>query len=152
MPRFRFTLEPLLEKRRTDERDEQLALARLERDAREIEERLAALRSRIDAERRALSAGLGASRVDLDAVGTGAHAVAALRGRAEQLSRRLAEAYRLVEEQRARLVEAARSRLAIEHLRDERELAWRRAIERREREELDEIAGRRAQAPRGRRS
>ncbi|MFG0285418.1 MAG: hypothetical protein ACF8R7_13455 [Phycisphaerales bacterium JB039] len=148
MARFTFQLQAALEQRQREERDRQIVVARLQREASELEERIRAIQSQIVQEKRDLAAALDAERaggrIDLDAARRqGAAALAQIRI-AQQDALQLAGVLRRLDGARLDLLDAARRRKAVELLRDRRYEQWKRQQARREMAELDELAVMRA--------
>lgn len=154
MARFVFGLQAALDQREREERDRQLVVAQLQREATALEERIRALQGEIVREkeelRRALVAERGGTRVDLGAARRqGAASLAKIR-QAQQGAIELAGVLRRLDSARLDLLEAARRRKAVELLRDRRYDEWKRDQMRREAAEVDEIAVMRAGRPEAR--
>ncbi len=139
MPRFRFELEALLTARRSAEREKQLAIAELERERRAEEDAIRRHQAFIiggkDDMRGCLTGHLDLGSLRLNASETLNHVRSA-----QQRVLALAGVHRRIDVARAELVEAARSRRAIERLRERRFEAWRMDLEKREAAQLDELA------------
>jgi len=141
MPRFEFTLEAVLRQRTNAEEQCQRELARHLRERMILENQLRMMQETISGARQTLSAGL-VGKVDLDSVAQFARFSGQSRIRAESIVRRLAQVEEQVGAARARLVEATRSRKALDLLRKRQWEAFRRVQRRRESAELDDVASR----------
>lgn len=153
MARFVFELESVLEVRRGVERTKQLAVAELERQRLQIEDRIREFQRQIIHERRDLQAHLAAERspaaghtdpvlapgVDLAAVRLQASASLHLVGKAHQEVLRLAGLHRKLDAARLELLKATTDRKAVEVLRQRRYDAWMAEQRRREAVALDEL-------------
>jgi len=145
--KFRFNLEAVLTQRRAIEQEKQRVVGDLERERLAMEARLRdwndSLRVGRDELREALgSAGGGTVSV----ADVRLHAASSLRmvAEAERLAVTLAGLYRRIERARVDLLEAARSRRAVELLKERRREEWKRDQDKREAEAVDEIAVMRA--------
>ena len=145
MATFRFRLEALLEMRRREERDRQLAVAELERERLRLENairsRHAAARSGRDDLRRALEPGRSTT---MASVRLQASAALSLETQTQRLAIELAGVLKRLDEARERLLEAAKDRKAVEHLKAKRFEAWKREQNRREAAEQDDLVTSRA--------
>lgn len=139
--RFRFPLETLLELRRREEDAARMAVARLEGVRAAAEADLRRRRAELEAGRDGIRGAL-LGRVDLDAIRRDAASTIAVDRAARGAAVALAGLLRRIEEERGRLVEAARRRRAVELLKERRFEEWRRAESRRETDLLDEIGSR----------
>ncbi|MCC6676959.1 MAG: flagellar FliJ family protein [Phycisphaerales bacterium] len=145
MAKFIFELESVLEVRRGVERNQQLAVARLERQRIDIEDRIREYQRQLTLERRDMQAHLNAEAgsrgggVDLDAVRLQASASLHLVGKAHQEVIRLAGLHRKIDAARLELLKATTDRKAVEVLRQRRFEAWSAEQRRREAVALDEI-------------
>lgn len=143
MAKFRFQLEPLLRLREREERDRQIDVANLERDRRDIEERLRERQASItDGQRELRSSMVG--RLDINALRAHAARSVELDRCARQIVLELAGVHRRLETAREALREARRAKRAIELLKERRYKAWKAAIEKAETAALDELAVQRA--------
>lgn len=145
MAKFRFNLEAVLEQRRAMEKERQREVAALERARLEIERELRGRQRAIEGAREDLRDALGkgeagaAVMIDFGGVRLQSRAAFHQTQQAQMTAIRLAGAMRKVEAARARLLEAARARKAVEMLREKRYEEWRRDQERREAAAVDEI-------------
>ncbi len=144
--KFIFELESVLEVRRGVERNKQLAVAQLERQRIDIEDRIREYQRQLTLERRDMQAHLnaearsgGGGGVDLDAVRLQASASLHLVGKAHQEVIRLAGLHRKIDAARLELLKATTDRKAVEVLRQRRFEAWSAEQRRREAVALDEI-------------
>lgn len=155
MAKFRFNLEPVLQQRRAQERERQRVVGELEQERMALEARLREWNDTLRDGREELREALGSSAGGTVAVAeVRMHATASLRmvAEAERLAVALAGQYRKIERARVELLEAARSRRAVEMLRERRFEEWKREQEKREREAVDEIAVMRAARDKERRA
>lgn len=140
MAKFRFELEAVLKQRLAVERQKQLALADLERQRLQIEDRIRGYQASITAEkqdlRQALSPGSG---VDPGHVRMQANMSLHFVGRAQQAVFQLAALHRRLEAARRDLLAATTSRKAVEKLKERRYEAWRAAEAVKQAAALDEI-------------
>jgi flagellar FliJ protein len=139
MSRFRFSLEPLLTARRHAERERQRAVAELERERRDLENRLRKQQQFIGEGKR-LARDQLVGRLDLSAMREHAAATIALMRDAQRVVLELAGVHKRLDSARAELVEAARQRRAVELLRERRYERWKREINRAEDAAIDELA------------
>ncbi|MHC4416013.1 MAG: flagellar export protein FliJ [Planctomycetota bacterium] len=139
MPRFVFALEPLLEVRRRAEQDAQRHVARIERERLRLEETLRRHQHGITERKHALRKSLTGT-IDMPALRLRANASLHLVRQARQVVLQLAGVHARLESARARLVEAAQRRRAIELLRDRRYAQWKAAQDKAETAALDELA------------
>ena len=139
MPRFNFTLDPLLRARTQAEQARQIAVA-------ELECRRMALEDRLREHQRGIAAGkaeLGerlVGRLDVHELRLQGNAALALVRHAQRTVVELAGVHRRLEAARAELVEATRERRSIELLRERALERWRAEQERVETAALDELA------------
>jgi flagellar FliJ protein len=139
MPRFHFPFEGLLKARRLAEREQQRAVAAIERERLTLEDALRRQQQELSSGRQSLRDSLIGT---LDAQMLRLHAALSLqqmRG-AQRLVLELAGVHRRLEMARAALVEAARARRAIELLRERRLAQWKAALDKAEDHALDELA------------
>ena len=144
MPRFTFSLEPLLTARRHAERQCAVALAALERRRANLENDLRLVQSELGTGQRRL-AGRLSGVLDTTALRQEANTSRVALRRARELVIELAGVMRRIETARAELAAAAQARRAVEHLREQRYDAFRRRLDRAETAALDELAGRSAE-------
>lgn len=146
MPRFVFTLEPVLELRRRAERAKQVELGVLERERLAIEAEIRAIQEHIEGERRELSERLGATSAVINGalVRLQAHAVLQVHARARRAVLRLAGVTARLERTRSELLEATVARRGMEVVRERRFDEWRQEQNRRDAVALDEISTQRA--------
>lgn len=145
MARFIFDLEPVLEQRRREERDRQVALAAIERERLAIESEIrsyeeASRRERLELRERLAE---GSSRA-FAGVRIQAAASVHLVRLAQRAAIRLAGVHQRLEKARAELLEAATRRKAVERLREKRLEAWKAEQNRREIAEVDDLCVMRA--------
>jgi flagellar export protein FliJ len=139
MPRFRFTLDRLLDRRLKEEEARKLALSKIEGHRRSLED---ALRER----QREISAGRDEWRtqlvgpVDPAALRHHAGASVGLLRKAQRTVLELAGLEKSLARARQDLTEAARARRVLEILRERRLAAFKADEARRERDQLDEFA------------
>lgn len=143
MPKFRFSLDAMLEMRRRAERDQQIIVARVESERKRIEDRI-----------RDCADGVRNAQTDLRSrlqppVGNGVnpreaawqtHAVQHLRSEADSLVIKLAGVMKRLEREHQTLVELAKQRRSLEKLRERRHTEWISDIQHKERIELDDLA------------
>lgn len=148
MAKFNFELESVLGVRRGVERKRQLAVAELERQRIDIEDRIREYQRQLTHERHDLQAHLqmehGSGGVDLGAVRLQANASLHLVGKAHQEVIRLAGLHRKIDAARLELLKATTDRKAVEVLKQRRLDAWSAEQRRRESVALDEISTMRA--------
>ena len=108
-------------------------------EGRELEEGLTRMQANISAAKGELRASL-VGRVDLSAVGSFARYSGQGEIRGRQVVSQLAGLTRRIEAARAALLEASRAYEVLERLRQRHEREWRAVQERREGEEMDELA------------
>lgn len=138
MPRFRFALDRVLERRIDDEEARRRALAAIEARRRGLEEALRGRQAEIAAGRSEWREGL-VGEVDAEALRHNARAALGLVRRAHRTVLELAALEKPLARARAELVEAARARRALELLRERRLAAHLAEENRREQVELDEF-------------
>ncbi|MGD9692777.1 MAG: flagellar export protein FliJ [Phycisphaerales bacterium] len=147
MAKFRFNLEAVLTQRRAKEQEKQRVVGELERDRLTLEGRLRTWNESLRAGREEMREALGSPGGGPVSVGdVRLHAAASLRmvAEAERLAVALAGLYRKIERARGELLDAARSRRAVELLKERRYEEWKREQDKREAEAVDEIAVMRA--------
>lgn len=152
MAKFHFQLEAVLEQRRGVERTRQVAVAELERQRMDAEDRIRAFQRQIVVEkedlRDALSPPAGgphaAGGVDLRHVRLQAGASLHLVAKAQHAVVQLAGLFKRLEAARLELVRATTRRKAVEVLKERRYEQWREEQRRRENAALDELSVMRA--------
>lgn len=141
MPRFVFKLQPVLDQRAREERDQMLVVSELERERLALESRIRGCQQMMSDERRELTQTLGAGgRVDLHSVKMQAGASLRHSFDAQRAVLELAGVFRRLEEARGELVRVTARRRAVEMLRDQQREAFDRAQDKRETHELDEMS------------
>lgn len=138
---FRFRLQPVLDLRVREERDRQLAVAQHELERLALEGELEACRRAVGQERSDLRDRLTGGAVDLRSARVQAHASLGAMLRTQRAALKLAGVHSRLEMARRELLKAAAARKAAELLRERQAEQWRYEQARRERIELDEIAG-----------
>ena len=136
---FQFRFETLLRHRRMVEDERQRELAQLLRARMILTDQLTRMQQTIRDSKRDMTGSL-AGRVDLGQVAQFVNYSQHVQSRGQQIVARLAQLEGEVEESRQRLLDATRQRKALELLRDRDHAEWRRTQDRREQEELDELA------------
>ena len=139
MKGFRFKLDPVLELRRREERDELVALAALERERSVLEEQLRAGQQRID-DARASRGDMLCGSVDLRRAAAQARAEAAVDVASRRVALQLAAVLRRLDLQRGVVAAAAQRRRMLERLRERRLETFRVESDRRERSMLDDLS------------
>ncbi|MEX2213101.1 MAG: flagellar export protein FliJ [Phycisphaeraceae bacterium] len=138
MAKFVFNLEPVLQQRRLAEDQCQRDLAKVTRERMILLDQLRQMQTTIVTSKRDLRDGL-IGQVDMDRVGNFARFSGQTTARAHQLVTRIAALEKQVESSRARLIDAAKARKAIERLRELQFQKWKQQQDRRESAMLDEI-------------
>ncbi|MCC6660867.1 MAG: flagellar export protein FliJ [Phycisphaerales bacterium] len=138
MARFRFRLQPVLEHRRTLERERQRNVAAIELERLDAENTIRAIQAEVERENRELRATLSSGDFRM----TRAHAarIAQLHADARRRVLHLSGVLARLDAARAELLGATRRRKAVELLRDRRLEEWRLAESRREAAAVDEIS------------
>ena len=139
MPRFRFALQRLLDRRLDEEEVKRRALATIEKRRRELEDSLRARQAEISAGRTAMRAEL-VGEIDPAALRHYAAAGVGLFRKAQRTVLEIASLEKGIAKARAEAVEAARARRTLELLRERRLAAHHDAERRAEQGALDEIA------------
>jgi len=139
MAAFRFKLRPVLEQRRRAERDRQRELAELESRKQELETQLRQEQQTIQSDKQTMADRL-VGRVDVSRIRQHAAHVGQVSMRARQLAGELMTLHQRIEQARSALLEATRSRRAVELLRDRQYRRWLNEQRRREAVERDELA------------
>lgn len=139
MARFVFKLEAVLRQRTLIERDEQLAVAQIERQRLALESQLRAVQGTIVAEREALRVALTGRRSGFADIRLQAGAESGLHRRAQRLVLELAGVHKRLGRAREKLVRAAARRKAMERLKERRYEAWAESLKRKEDAALDEL-------------
>ena len=139
MARFVFNLQPVLRQRELVERERQREVAVLERERLAIEAKLRGWQQAIGQERADMRSAHESNngRLNLDAVRVQSHATLGMVMRAQRAAVELSGVMRRLDAARARLLEAAAARKAIERLRDRRQEHWRSEQKAAEARELD---------------
>ena len=141
MPRFVFRLQPVLDQREREERDQMLVVAEFERARLALESRIRACQDSMSDERRTLTAVLGVGqRVDVRAVKLQAGASLKHNFDAQRAVLELAGVHKQLEAARVELARASAKKKAVELLRDQQRSAFERELDRRETQELDEMS------------
>jgi len=141
MPRFVFKLQPVLDQRIREERNQMLVVSELERERLALESRIRGCQQMMGDERRELTQTLGVGqRVDLKAVKLQAGASLRHNFDAQRAVLELAGVFKRLEVEREELVRVSARRKAVEMLRDQQREAFERAQDRRETHELDEMS------------
>ncbi|MCC7406636.1 MAG: flagellar export protein FliJ [Phycisphaeraceae bacterium] len=143
MAGFVFALEAVLRHRKIIEEQRQRDLAMQLRHRMILQDQLRSMQETISRSRYQMADALQ-GRVNLAAVGSFALYSSQVSQRADAITREIANVEKRVEAARQLLLAATRSRQALELLKERRYDQWRRAQERRQTAELDEIALRRA--------
>jgi flagellar export protein FliJ len=146
VPAFRFRLEPVLEHRRRQEREQQRIVASIEAERHAIEERIRAGQARLESERHDLRNDLlnGPRLLDVQSLRLQAALAGAIVAQAQRAVIELAGAHKRLDAARARLLDATTARKAVERLRERALEAWKLREKRREDRELDELSVMRA--------
>jgi len=146
VPKFVFELESVLDQRRAAERTKQLAVAGLERERLDLEERIRGVQRGIVREkedlRDHLTAGgsaTGATSVNMRTVRLQAGASLRLVGRAHQAALQLSGVLARLHGARRELMDATTRRKAVETLRERRLTSWKHGQSKREEAALDEL-------------
>ncbi len=124
MARFLFKLEAVLKQRRNEERDEQLAVAEIERQRIGLENRIRGMQSRIAAERLELRRVLVSPGNGFDDIRRQAGAATVLNAQTQRLVLELAGVHTRLDKARSKLQLATRRRKAMGRLRERRYEAW----------------------------
>lgn len=145
MPRFVFELEAVLRQRRREERDQQRVVAQLEQTRVGLESEIRRCQQTIRSEKDDLAGMLSErggvnAQVDLSAVRIQANASLHLIAQTQQVVLRLAGVHQRIDRARLELLDLARRRRAIELLREQRYERWKKELDKREQEALDEFA------------
>ncbi|MCB9848434.1 MAG: flagellar FliJ family protein [Phycisphaeraceae bacterium] len=153
MARFRFELEHVLDLRKRQERDAQIAFSAIDRERAALESQIRGYQRTIVGFKRDLRVALAGERagdgepgapVTLHDVRSQAGASLMVMGKAQAAVIQLAAVHKRLDAAREALLEAARARKAVEMLRERRYEQWKRAMNRREAAELDDLATMRA--------
>ena len=141
MPKFVFKLQPVLDQRIREERDQMLVVSALEQDRLALESRIRGCQQMMSDERRELTQTLGVGqRVDLQAVKMQAGASLRHNFDAQRAVLELAGVFKKLEAERAELVRVSARRKAVEMLRDSQREAFEREIDKKETHDLDEMS------------
>lgn len=139
MARFVFKLEAVLRQRRNAERDEQLAVAQIERSRLGLESGIREIQRNITSERGELRLALQSQRVAFSDIRRQAGAETALHRRAQRLVLELAGVQTRMDRARKKLVRASAGRKAMERLKERRYEAWADQLKRKEAVAIDEL-------------
>jgi len=145
MARFVFELDAVLEQRLAAERSKQVAVAALERQRIDLEDRVREIQRDIVREKEDLRdhltpAGGGVGVVDVRTVRLQAGASLRMVGLAHHAALRLSGVLARLQGARRELLDATTRRKAVEVLRERRLAAWKRARSRREDAAIDELS------------
>jgi flagellar export protein FliJ len=141
MPRFVFKLQPVLDQRAREERDQMLVVAELERERLALESRIRGCQQMMSDERKVLTQSLGVGdRVDIKEIKMQAGASLRHNFEAQRAVLELASVFKRLETERAKLVQTSARRKAVELLRDQQLETFNRALDRRETAALDEMS------------
>ena len=141
MPRFVFKLQPVLDQRAREEREQMLVVAELERERLALESRIRGCQQMMSDERRVLTQSLGVgNRVDIQEIKMQAGASIRHNFEAQRAVLELAGVFKRLETERAKLVQVSARRKAVELLRDQQHEAYKRKLDRRETAALDEMS------------
>lgn len=139
MATFTFKFEAVLRHRRLVEDERQRALAKLLRQQMIYQSNLRTMQGTISDDKHQMGGAL-VGQVDVNRIRQHAAHVAQVTGRAQQIAVKLLALHRQIEHARTQLQEATRQRKAIELLHDRHLSQWRQQMNKRETNELDEIA------------
>lgn len=139
MRKFKFQLEPLLELRRRQEQQRQLALAEVNRQRVTIETKLRQQQQFITQDKRALRERL-VGPLDTTALRMNASSSLQSLRIAQRLAIELAGVHRRLGTVRGELLEATKARRAMELLRDRRFAHWKAELEKADVAAMDELA------------
>lgn len=141
MARFKFKLQPVLDQRVRQERDQQMVVALLERDRLALESRIRMCQRMMEDERSTLSAALSTGKqVDLREVKMQAGATLGHNFDAQRAVLELSGVFHKLNAARAELGKLAARRQAVELLRDQQLDDFKRELSMRESHELDEMS------------
>lgn len=139
MPSFKFKYQTLLDHRRTIEDQRQRELAKQMRHRMILQDQIRQMQQTLSESKRQLGDALQGT-VDVSAIGQFARYNGQTARRANAIVRELAQAERRIEDARQRLLAASRDRKAMELLHDRHREQWRMEQDRRETEQLDDLA------------
>ena len=139
MAQFRFKFQTLLAHHRRVEDQRQRDLAQHLRTRMILHDQIRDMQDTIRESKQSMADGL-VGAVDLNRVGQFARYSGHAAQRARQIVVKLASLEKKIDEARALLLEATKQRKALELLRDKHEAKWRYEQNRRETNELDELA------------
>lgn len=139
MAKFQFRFQTLLAHHRRVEDQRQRELARHLRTRMILHDQIREMQDTIRDSKRSMADGL-VGKVDLTRIGQFARYSGHAAQRARQIVVRLAGIEKQIEEARQLLLDAARQRKSLELLYDKHETRWRYEQNRRETNELDELA------------
>lgn len=139
MAKFQFRFQTLLAHHRREEDQRQRELAQHLRTRMILHDQIRDMQDTIRDSKQSMADGL-VGKVDLTRVGQFARYSGHAAMRARQIVQRLAGIEKQIELARATLLEATKQRKSLELLRDKHEARWRYEQNRRETNELDELA------------
>ena len=139
MAKFSFNLEPLLKAKKRVEEVHQRAVAQIDRQRMDLEDRLRRQQANIAQGKQSLRDGL-VGTVDTHSLRLHAASSMQMMRTAQRVVLELAGVHKRLEAARATLVAAAKERRAMELLRDQRFAQWKAARDKRETAALDELA------------
>lgn len=141
MPKFIFKLQPVLDQREREERNKMLAVAELEREKLALESRIRNSKMMMDDERQTLVHTLMSGQsVDMRAVKLQAGASLKHNFDAQRTVLELAGLHQRLQSARSELAQASARKKAVELLREQQRTAFKRELDRRETNELDEMS------------
>lgn len=141
MAKFKFKLQPVLDQRTREERDQQMVVALLQRDRLALESRIRMCQQMMEDERSTLSAALSTGkRVDLREVKMQAGATLGHNFDAQRAVLELSGIFHKLNAARGELAKFAARRQAVELLRDQQLEEFKREQNMRESQELDEMS------------
>ncbi|HEX2972503.1 MAG TPA: flagellar export protein FliJ [Tepidisphaeraceae bacterium] len=139
MPAFRFQLEGVLRYRKSIERERQRQVAVIQGELQAFQDELKQLDRDVQDASAELRQNRLTGRLDLNFLLAHRRFVAAMQRKAMGVAQKMALVQRRLDESRKALTEAAVQRKVIEKLRERQYQRWLAAMDKREREELDEI-------------
>ncbi|MGE5609136.1 MAG: flagellar export protein FliJ [Bacillota bacterium] len=139
MPRFRFQLEGVLRYRKSVERDRQRQVATIQSEMQVLQNELKDMDRVVQEASGELRNNHLVGSLDLNYLLAHRRFTAAMQRKAMGLAQKMATVQRRLDESRKALAEAAVQRKVIEKLREKQYQRWLVALDKREREELDEI-------------
>ena len=139
MAKFVFKLEPLLKARKRAEERHQLTVAGMERERLALEEKLRRQQHAIGHSKKTWRGSL-VGQIDIASLRLQAASALGSVRQAQQLVLQLAGVHQRRDAARAELIEAAKTRRAIELLKEKRFESWKTDLEKAETAHLDELA------------